>query len=69
VDDKGENDNEDVTVLPPKLFVNDDPALRVFDIDSIFGELDEAVADTQEQHLPLMKEWQRKYDATTISSL
>ena len=69
VDNKGENDNEDVTVLPPKLFVNDNTALRVFDIDSIFGELDEAVADAQEQHLPLMKEWQKKYDTTTLSAL
>src|SRR5712671_5272140 len=69
VDDKGEQDNKDVTVLPPKLFINNDTALRVFDIDSIFGELDEAVANTQEQHLPLMKEWQKEYDTTTISSL
>jgi len=69
VEDKGENDNEDVTVLPPKLFVNDNPTIRVFDIDSIFGELDEAVADAQEQHLPLLKEWQKKYDTTTLSAL
>jgi len=45
VDNKGKNNNEDVTVLPPKLFINGDTAVRVFDIDSIFGELDEAVAD------------------------
>jgi len=69
IEDKGEKDNEDVTVLPPKLFVNDEPMIRVFDIDSIFGELDEAVADAQEQHWSLMKEWQKEYDATTISSL
>ena len=69
MDDKGENDNEDVTVLPPKLFVKDDAAIRVFDIDSIFGELDEAVADTQEQYPSLMKEWQEKYNATTTSTL
>src|SRR5712672_1590684 len=69
VEDKGENDNEDVTVLPPKLFVKDNPTIRVFDIDSIFGELDEAVADSQDQHLPLMREWQEKFDATTISAL
>src|SRR5712671_514904 len=69
VDDKGENDNEDVTVLPPKLFIDGDTSLRVFDIDSIFGELDEAVADAQDQHLPLMKEWQEEYDTTTISAL
>jgi len=69
VDDKGENDNEDVTVLPPKLFIKDDAAVRVFDIDSIFGELDEAVADAQEQYQSLMNEWQKKYDATTTSAL
>jgi len=69
VDDKGENDNEDVMVLPPELFIRDNAAIRIFDIDSIFGELDEAVADAQEQHLPLMKEWQKKYDTTTLSAL
>jgi len=69
VDDKGEHDNEDVIVLPPRLFMKEDTAARVFDIDSIFGELDEAVAGAQEQHLPLMKEWQKKYDTTTLSAL
>src|SRR5712671_4162745 len=69
VDDKGENNNKDVTVLPPKLFVNGDTTLRVFDIDSIFGELDEAVADAQEQYPSLMKEWQKEYNATTTSAL
>src|SRR5712671_5976654 len=57
------------TVLPPELFINHDATLRVFDIDLIFGELDKIVADAQEQHRPLMKEWQKKYDATTISTL
>src|SRR5712671_5798414 len=57
------------TVLPPELFINHDATLRVFDIDSIFGELDKTVADAQEQHRPLMKEWQKKYDATTLSAL
>jgi len=60
MDDKGENDNEDVTVLPPKLFIKDDVAIQVFDINSIFGELDKAVADTQEQHPLLMKEWEKR---------
>src|SRR5712672_1002162 len=69
VKDKGENDNENVTVLPPKLFVKDKPTIRVFDIDSIFGELDEAVADAQDQYSSLMKEWQEKYDAMTTSAL
>src|SRR5712672_1586904 len=69
VDDKGERDNEDVVVLPQKLFVNGDTALRVFDIDSIFGELDEAVTYAQEQHLPLMRKWQEEHDTTTISAL
>ena len=35
-----------VIVLPPKLFTKDDVAVQVFDLDSIFGELDEAVANT-----------------------
>jgi len=69
VDAKGENDNEDVTVLPPKLFIEDDAAIRVFDIDSIFGELNEAVANTQEQYPSLMKEWQEKHNVTTTSTL
>jgi len=56
-------------VLPPKLFINNDATVRVFNIDSIFRELDEAVADTQNQYLPLMKEWQREYDSTTTSTL
>jgi len=67
IDNKGEQDNEDVVVLPPELFVK--TAIQVFDIDSIFGELDKAVADVQNQHLPLMKEWQKKHDATTTSML
>jgi len=67
VDDKGEQDNEDVVVLPPELFVK--TAIRVFDVDSIFGELDEAIVNTQRQHLPTMKTWQEKYNTTTISTL
>jgi len=69
VDDKGEQDNEDVVVLPPELFVNDNTAIRVFDIDSIFGELDQMVAITQDQHLPLMKVWQKEHATTTVSTL
>jgi len=56
-------------VLPPKLFINDDATIRVFDIDSIFRELDKVIANAQDQYLLLMKEWQRKYDMTTISAL
>jgi len=67
VDDKGKQDNEDVVVLPPELFVK--TAIRVFDIDSIFGELDEEIANAQDQHLPLMKTWQREYSTTTTSTL
>jgi len=54
-------------VLPPELFVK--TTIRVFDIDSIFGELDEAIANAQDQYLPLMKNWQKNYDATTTSTL
>jgi len=57
IDDKGEQDNEDVVVLPPELFVK--TAIQVFDIDSIFGELDEAITNTQDQYLPMMKDWQK----------
>jgi len=69
VDDKGERDNEDVVVLPPELFVDDNAAVRVFDINSIFGELDQMVAITQDQYLPLMKAWQREHTTTTVSTL
>jgi len=62
INDKGEQDNKDVVVLPPELFVK--TTIRVFDIDSIFGELDEEIANAQDQHLPLMKTWQRKYGTT-----
>src|SRR5712675_3006607 len=65
--DRGEQDHEDVIVLPPRLFANS--AIQVFDIDSIFGELDEAIVNTQDQDLPLMKAWQREHNATTISTL
>jgi len=69
IDNKGEQDklHEDVVVLPPELFVK--TAIQVFDIDSIFGELHEAIVNAQDQDLPLIKDWQRKYDATTISTL
>src|SRR5882757_9259497 len=50
IDNKGERDNEDVVVLPPKLFVNS--AIQVFDVDSIFGDLDQTVASIQ-KHYPL----------------
>jgi len=66
IEDKGEQDNEDVVVLPPELFVK--AAIQVFDIDSIFGELDEAVVDAQAQHRPLMKAWQEEHNVTTIST-
>jgi len=56
-------------VLPPKLFVDDNAAVRVFDLDSIFGELDQMVAFTQNQHLLLMKAWQKEHDMTTVSTL
>jgi len=56
-------------VLPPELFVNDNAAIRVFDIDSIFGDLDQMIAITQDQYRPLMKAWQTEYDTTTVSTL
>jgi len=69
VEDKGENDNEDVTVLPQKLFVNNNASIRVFDIDSIFGELDEVIVNIQSQYPLTMKHWQEEYEATTTSAL
>src|SRR5712671_5468812 len=67
VDNRGKQDNDNVVVLPPKLFVN--TAIRVFDIDSIFGELDEAIVNVQSQYLPLMRNWQKEYNTTTVSTL
>jgi len=32
--------------------------LRVFDIDSIYGTLDEEVAALQREYRPLMKDWE-----------
>jgi len=69
VDDKGEWDNEDIVVLPPKLFVNDNAAIWVFNIDSIFRELDQMVTITQDRYLPLMKAWQKEYGTTMVSTL
>jgi len=66
-DDKGEQDNEDVVVLPPKLFVNS--AIQVFDIDSIFGDLDQTVASTQERYPLCMKAWQKDHEITDVSTL
>src|SRR5712672_1239557 len=65
--DKGEQDNEDVIVLPPKLFVNS--AIQVFDIDSIFGDLDQTVASTQEHYPLCMKAWQKDHEITDVSML
>src|SRR5712672_1395808 len=56
-------------VLPPELFINDNAAIRVLNIDSIFGELDQMVAITQNQYLPLMKAWQKEHATTTTSTL
>ena len=69
IDNKGEWDNEDVMVLPPELFVDDNAGIRVFNINSIFGELDQMVAITQDQYSPLMKAWQREHATTTVSTL
>jgi len=54
-------------VLPPELFIK--TTIRVFDIDSIFRELDKTVANAQDQHLPLMKTWQKEYGTTMVSAL
>jgi len=43
--------------------------LRVFDIDSIYGLLDEEVAALQREYRPLMKEWEKQYGVTTVSLL
>jgi len=43
--------------------------LRVFDIDSIYGSLDEEVAALQREYRPLMKDWEEKYRITTRSLL
>ena len=43
--------------------------LRVFDIDSIYGSLDDEVAALQREYRPLMKEWEKQYEITTISLL
>jgi len=67
IDNKGEQDNEDIVVLPPELFVK--TAIQVFNINSIFGELDEAITNAQDQDLLLMKAWQREYSTTTVSTL
>src|SRR5712675_3026393 len=56
-------------VLLPELFIDDNAAIRVFDVDSIFGGLDQMVAITQNQYLPLMKAWQKEHTTTTTSTL
>jgi len=56
-------------VLPPKLFIDDNTAIQVFDIDSIFGDLNQMVAITHDQYLPLMKAWQKEHTITTVSAL
>jgi len=56
-------------VLPPELFVDDNAAIRVFDTNSIFGELDQMVAITQDEYLPLMKAWQKEHATTMVSTL
>jgi len=43
--------------------------LQVFDIDSIYGYLDEEIAALQREYHPLMKEWEKQYGITTISLL
>ena len=43
--------------------------LRVFDLDSIYGTLDEEVAALQREYRPLMKEWEKQYGVTTVSLL
>jgi len=43
--------------------------LRVFDIDSIYGTLDEEVAALQHEYRPLMKDWESRYGITTVSLL
>ena len=43
--------------------------LRVFDLDSIYGTLDDEVAALQQEYHPLMKEWEKHHGVTTVSLL
>jgi len=43
--------------------------LRVFDIDSIYGSLDDEVTALQWEYRPLMKDWEKQHGVTTHSLL
>src|SRR5712671_606556 len=43
--------------------------IQVFDIDSIFGDLDRIVASTQERYPLCMKAWQEDHEITNVSAL
>jgi hypothetical protein len=64
VADKGENDNSDLTLLPPSIFVN-----NAYLIDSDWTELEQQILVGQQEHAQLMKEWKENHGAKREDSL
>ena len=61
--DKGEQDNLDLTLLPPELFIRltTEPSRE-------WIELEKSIARTQRQHLQLILKWKPKFNLTLQKS-
>ena len=56
LDDKGEKDNWDLTLLPPHLFIR-----VIHEQLNSWGELTMTITKSQGEHTPIIKSWKPKY--------
>jgi hypothetical protein len=63
-EDKGENDNTDLTLLPPSIFIN-----NTYLLDSDWPELEQRIATEQQKCTHLMKDWERSQKAKIKGNL
>ena len=57
-EDKGENDNTDLTLLPPSIFIN-----NTYLLNSDWVELEQQIMVRQQKHAHLMEEWKKSHKA------
>jgi hypothetical protein len=63
-EDKGENDNTDLTLLPPSIFIN-----NTYLLNSGWTELKQQITIKQWEHIHLMKEWRKSHGAKCEDTL
>ena len=63
-EDKGENNNTDLTLLPPSIFIN-----NTYLLNSDWTELKQQIAVKQREHSQLMREWRKGHGAKCEDAL